>query len=113
AAAVAGVVNTELLERAGATGRLPAAFGLATLDQANVDAVGPNIVRGELPGERLHQRHAGGARHRSGHGAGGRLLGANVEDVDDAPATDFAQVWKRRARGANRGAQLQVQVGLP
>ena len=70
-------------------------------------------VRRALARQHLHERHAGGARHRGRCPVRPRRLRAGVQHVDDAAPFALLHPRPDQAREADRGEQLQVEVVLP
>src|SRR5690606_35041146 len=89
------------------------ALVLAGPDEADAHGVDEDAVRRELLRQGLGHRLARGAAHRGRHAAGGRRLGADVRHVDDAPAATLAHERDHEPYQADRGEQLEVEIGLP
>src|SRR5712691_5152492 len=92
---------------------LRAALPLAALDQPDADGVHEDLVGGVFLGQGFRQVDPGRARDAGRQAAGGRRLGAQVGDVDDAPAATLLHVRDREAAETDRRQQLELEVVHP
>ena len=74
--------------------------------------VDPDAVGRQLLGQRLHERHAGGAGHRARLAGAARRLGRHGQVKRTDPLAG-PQLRQRQAGQPHRGHQLELEVGLP
>ena len=92
---------------------LDPALPLAALHHAKTDRIDENPVGCVLVGERLGQVDPGRARHARRQRPGGGGLASHRGHVHDAAAPAPLHVGDHEAAEADRGHELQVDVGLP